>query len=195
MGHKLKLQNQTLASIGSPASTVPSKQIVLSARASQEVGAIEPDEPAYALRVTGAYQDSVTRDWAIQRCCLGTQQVGEEQVKTSLFSTQSLNDPGILLDAVHAAVAADVIVVSVYAADELPLEIYVWIDLWLPRRRWRAGALAALVGVAEPLDAPSVRTHEYLQAVARKGQLDFIPQESKRPVTYPVHGEFQNMPQ
>jgi hypothetical protein len=71
--------------------------------------------------------------------------------------------------------------ISVYAADELPLQLYVWIDAWLPRRLSRAGALTAVIGVAEPLDSQSVRTHEYLQAVARRAQLDFIPQERKRP--------------
>ncbi len=33
---------------------------------------------------------------------------------------------------------------------------------------------------------PSVRTLEYLQAVARRAELDFIPQELKRPVASPV---------
>jgi len=52
----------------------------------------------------------------------------------------------------------------------------------LPRRASRVGALAAVIGVAEPLEPQSVRTREYLEAVARKAQLDFIPQERKRPV-------------
>jgi len=62
-----------------------------------------------------------------------------------------------------------VIVVSVYAADDLPLDLYVWFDLWLPRRPVHGGALTALVGVTEPLDSQSARTFEYLHAVARKG--------------------------
>jgi hypothetical protein len=37
------------------------------------------------------------------------------------------------------------------------------------------------VGVAQPLDSPSVRTLEWLQALARKAQLDFIPQQRERP--------------
>jgi hypothetical protein len=43
-----------------------------------------------------------------------------------------------------------------------------------------------LIGAAAPADPQSVRTHEYLQAVARKGQLDYIPQERKRPVALPL---------
>lgn len=42
--------------------------------------------------------------------------------------------------------------------------------------------LRAFIGVAEPPDSQFARTSAYLQAVARKAQLDFIPQERKRPV-------------
>ncbi len=105
------------------------------------------------------------------------------RVQNSWFSINSLGDPKILMDAVRTALIADVIAVSIYAADELPLDLYFWCDLWLPRRLARGGALTALVGVAEPSDLHSARTFEYLQGVARKGQMDFIPQERKCPVT------------
>jgi hypothetical protein len=142
---------------------------------------IAPDVSGYTLNIAGVYQDSVTRDWAMQSCRQATQLAGGERVQNTWYNTNSLSDPGILLNAVRAAVVADVIVISVYAADELPLDLYVWIEAWLPRRLSRRGALAALVGVAEPLDSPSVRTLEYLQALARKAQLDFIPQQRERP--------------
>ena len=76
---------------------------------------------------------------------------------------------------------ADVIVVSVYAADALPLEVYAWINAWLPRRNSRMGVLKALIGVAETQDSKSVHTREYFQDVARQGELDFLPQERLRP--------------
>jgi len=141
-----------------------------------------PDEAAYTLSIAGVYQDSVTRDWAMQTCRRATQLVGEQSVQNAWYDAHSLGDPGIFLDAVRAALVADVIVVSVYAADELPLDLYVWVQAWLPRRHSRAGALTALIGVAEPPDSRFVRTVEYLQAVASRAQLDFIPQERKRPL-------------
>jgi hypothetical protein len=146
--------------------------------------AIAPDETAYSLNIAGVYQDPVTRHWGMQTCRRATQLVGEDRVQNAWFDANSLSDPGIFLDAVHAALMADVIMVSVYAADELPLDVYVWIQAWLPRRHSRAGALTALIGVAEPPDSQFVRTVEYLQAVASKAQLDFIPQERKRPATF-----------
>ena len=139
-----------------------------------------PEASGYTLNIAGVYQDSVTRDWAMQSCRRATQLAGEERFQNNWYDANSLSDHGILLDAVQAALVADVIVVSVYAADELPLDLYVWVQTWLPRRPSRIGALTALIGVAEPLDFQFARTLEYLQAVARKAQLDFIPQQRKR---------------
>jgi hypothetical protein len=149
-------------------------------------GDIAPDNSGYTLNIAGVYQDMLTRYWAMQTCHWATQFAREGRVQNKWFNVNSLNDPGIFVDAVRAALVADVIMVSVYAADELPSDLYVWFEAWLPRRPTRMGALSALIGVAEPLDSQSVRTREYLQAVARKGQLDFIPQERKRPVASPA---------
>ena len=117
----------------------------------------------------------------MQTCHRATKLAGEERIQNTWYHASSLSDPGTLLEAVCAALAADVIVIAVYAMEELPLDLYVWIDAWLPRRASRVGALAAVIGVAEPLEPQSVRTREYLEAVARKAQLDFIPQERRRP--------------
>jgi hypothetical protein len=106
---------------------------------------------------------------------LATQLLGEDLVHNNWYDVHSLRDLEILLAAVRAALVADVIVVSLYAADELPLDLYVWINVWLPRRNLREGAFTALIGADRPQDSHSVRTHGYLQAVAHKGQLDFIP--------------------
>jgi hypothetical protein len=147
-----------------------------------DTGSIAQDESAYTLNITGVYQDNVTRDWAMQTCLQATKLATVERVQNKLYNVNSLSDPEILQEAVHATLRADVIVVSVYAAEELPLDLYVWFDAWLPRRRSRVGALAALIGVAEPRGTQSVRTHEYLQAVARRGELDFMPQGCKPPI-------------
>jgi hypothetical protein len=144
--------------------------------------AIAPEESADTLNIAGVYQDAVTQEWAIQTCRRMTELAGEKRVQSTWYNANSLSDPANLLDAVHAALVADVIVVSIYAANQLPIDIYVWVEAWVPRRLSRVGALAALIGVAEPFDFGSLRTLEYLQAVARKAQLDFFPQECKRPV-------------
>jgi len=140
-----------------------------------------PDESGYALSIAGVYQDNVTWNWAVQMCRPATRLAGEASVRSAWYHVNGLSDPATLLDAVRATLRADVIVISVHAAEELPLELCVWIDAWLSRRPARAGALAALIGVAEQPASQSARTQEYLQAVARKGQLDFVPQERELP--------------
>jgi hypothetical protein len=144
--------------------------------------AMAPDESGYSLNIAGVYQDSVTKEWAMQTCRRATQLAGDERIQNTWFHASYLSDPGMFLDAVRAALAADVIVIAVHAAEELPLDLYVWIDAWLPRRSARVGALAAVIGVAEPLDPKSLRTREYLQAVARRAKLDFVPHERQWPV-------------
>jgi hypothetical protein len=141
---------------------------------------ITPDESVYSLNIVGIYQDAVSRNWGRQVCQRATQLAGEERVQNMWYNANSLSDTGILLHAVHATLVADVIVVSIYAVDELPLALYVWFDAWRQHRLSRAGALVALVGVAESLDSQSVRTLKYLQTVARKAKLEFIPREFKR---------------
>jgi hypothetical protein len=141
---------------------------------SEEV-TVAPTESEHALNIVGVYQDPLTQSWGVPMCRLATQLAGEEHVRNAWYDVHSLDDVRILMDAVRAALVADLIVVSVYAAEELPLGLYVWIDAWLPRRTSREGALTALIGADEPQDLPSFRTCDYLQAVARKAQLDFIP--------------------
>jgi hypothetical protein len=70
--------------------------------------------------------------------------------------------------------------VSVYVAEELPLNLYVWITAWLPRRPARTGAMTAWVGAAESQDSQTRRSIKYLQAVARRAQLEFVPQPPPR---------------
>jgi len=138
---------------------------------------VEGEEKSkYALNVVGVYQDTRTHSWAAPMCHLVTQLAKDELVQNRWFHVGSLTDAGIFHDAVHAALEADVIVITLYAAEELPLNLYVWIDAWLPRRRSRLGALTALIGVTEPPNAQPAHTLDYLRDVARRAQLDFIPQ-------------------
>jgi hypothetical protein len=143
-------------------------------------------DPGHKFKIAVVYQDKVTQSWAMQLCHPIEEKFGGEHVQNTWHDVNSLSDPEMLLEAVSAALSADVIVVSVYAADELPPEFCAWIDVWLPRRLSRVGALAALIGVAGKPAPEAIRTQEYLQAVARRGQLDFLPHERRLPAGSPV---------
>ncbi len=58
----------------------------------------------------------------MQLCHPIEEKFGGEHVQNTWHDVNSLSDPEMLLEAVSAALAADVIVVSVYAADKLPPE-------------------------------------------------------------------------
>lgn len=143
-----------------------------------------PNEADYCLNIMGVYQDTVSRSRAMQMCHRATQLAGEERVKQIWYNDDSLGDEAILRDAVRSALMADVIVVSLYSADELSLGFCSWVNEWVPRRASRVGALVALVGLAEHRD--SLRTLKYLQSVADNAQLDFMHQERDWPDTVPV---------
>jgi hypothetical protein len=78
---------------------------------------------------------------------------------------------------------ADVILVSIYDAEELPKDFRVWMDAWLARRYLPAGALIALISVPGELSVQTKLARDYLRAVARKGRLDFLLRERRLPVT------------
>ena len=135
----------------------------------------------YEFKIAVVYQDTVAQSWAIQMCGPVRQKFGGENVQNTWHSVHSLSDPETLVEAANAALAADVIVIAVHAVDELPPELCAWIDVWLPRRLARMGALAALIGVPGEPAPQAIRTKEYLQAVARRGLLDFLPHERRLP--------------
>jgi hypothetical protein len=101
---------------------------------------VAPTESEYALNIVGVYQEPLTQSWGVPVHRLATQVAGEDRIRNTWFDVHSLNNIGVLLDAVRAALVADVIAISVYAADELPLGLYVWIDAWLPRRNSRGSS-------------------------------------------------------
>ncbi len=140
-------------------------------------------ETEYALNVVLIYQDAPTRKWATQVCDHVSRLTGDDAVRCTRWDVSRLSDPKVFKQAVLTAVQADVILISIYDADELPVDLCVWIDAWLPRRSLPTGAMIALISVPGQAGAQSDQARRYLRAVARKGQLDFLLRERKLPAT------------
>jgi hypothetical protein len=157
-------QNAVLAQLG------PSRQVAMASK---------DDEPG--LKVVTVYQDPLTRHWATELWERVEQLISGEGVCRQSWKISDLTDPRVFMDAVQAAAEADVLVVSVRDTRELPIGLYVWIDSWIPSRAGPAGALVALIGVPPEPDAQSGRAYQYLESVARKAGLDFLPHERKLP--------------
>jgi hypothetical protein len=140
-------------------------------------------EPGYALNIAMVYQDALTRKWATQVCDQVTRLAGKDAVHCAQWETSRLNDLCVLKDAILMTMVADVILVSIYDAEELPKDFRVWMDAWLARRYLPTGALIALISVPGELSAQTKPARDYLRAVARKGRLDFLLRERRLPVT------------
>jgi hypothetical protein len=141
-----------------------------------------PPEAENALNVALVYQDIPTRKWATQVCDQVTQLAGKDAVRCTWWEISRLSDPEMLKDAVLTTMQADVILISIYNAEELPVDLCVWIDAWLPRRSLQTGALIALISVPGQTSAQLEHARGYLRAVAHKGRLDFLLRERRLPV-------------
>lgn len=139
-------------------------------------------EPGYALNVAMVYQDALTRKWATQVCDQVTRLAGKDAVHCTQWEIRRLNDLCVLKDAILMTMVADVILVSVYDAEELPKDFRVWMDAWLARRYLPTGALIALISARGEKSSQTKPARDYLRAAARKGRLDFLLRERRLPV-------------
>lgn len=144
------------------------------------------EKSEYVLNIAGIHQDDVTLKWATQVASRAIHLVGERSVRSAWWQIGGLSDPRVFRDAVQAATTADILIVSVLGADALPLDIYEWIEAWLPLRLQLAGAMVALIGVPGQPGTDSSRIGYYLQDVARRGQLEFLSQHQALPWHSPI---------
>jgi hypothetical protein len=151
----------------------------------QDVVGIAPSEADLedVLNVVMVYQDAPTWKWANRVCARVTRRAGKDTVHCTQWEIGLLSNPDELKDAILMTMVADVILVSIYDAEELPKDFRVWMDAWLARRYLPAGALIALISVPGELSVQTKLARDYLRAVARKGRLDFLLRERRLPVT------------
>ena len=127
------------------------------------------------------YQDALTQQWATELWERVGHLVETERIDCQSWSISHLIELRAFAGAVQAAAAAEVVVVAVRSAGDLPLMLRAWIDAWMAERAGRAGALVAVIGLPAQPDAQSNRAYQHLEVVARQAGLDFLPQERKLP--------------
>ncbi|HOX58860.1 MAG TPA: hypothetical protein P5205_16825 [Candidatus Paceibacterota bacterium] len=137
--------------------------------------------PEPALNVVVIYQDHLTHHWAMDLWARVEQLIGSGGISSKSWRVNDLAHPDALAAAGRAAMRADVLIVSLRDAAELPLSLYLWVDEWLPHRLTRTSALVALIAVPVQPDAQSGLTRRFLESVARKAGMDFLPRERKLP--------------
>ena len=139
-------------------------------------------DPEYVLNVALICQDAPTRRWAAEVFGQVTQLVGEDAVRSTWWEISRLSDPQVFMNAVLTVMRADVILISIHDAKELPTDLCVWIDAWLPRRHLPMGVLITLISVPGQSGALFDHAREYLRAIAQKGRMDFLLRERRLPM-------------
>jgi hypothetical protein len=142
--------------------------------------AISSPKAGYALNVAVVYQDLFTRQWVGQVRDLMAGIVGQEAIRCTEWKISNLVQPSAYWEGVAALAHADVIVVSLNAADRLPGTFYLWVNMWLQERSGRPGVLVTLLAEAEDANSGAIETRRYLAAVAHQGQLQFLINERSR---------------
>lgn len=132
---------------------------------------------ASALNVMAVYQDVQTRERITELRDRVSRSIGRQSLHLRLWSFRDLSEPEIFQEAVVAAMAADVVIVSIRATEKLPARFCGWIDSWVPRRHRLDGTLIALVDVIGQHGAALELVQTYLRGVAQKARLEFLLRE------------------
>ena len=138
-------------------------------------------ERRFALNAAVVYQDIPSRERVAQLCSRVARSIGRQSFHLRSWSFAELDQPEIFQGAVSAAVDADVMIVSLHAAEKLPAGFCAWIDAWLSRRQRPDGSLIALIGVSGRNGASSEYAQKYLRGVAWEARLEFLLRECAMP--------------
>lgn len=122
------------------------------------------------LSVMTLYQDEATQRRASAKC--NSVVNGTPLFHRTEWKLNDLSQPGVLAGAVHTAMRADVIVVSLSSGAALPLPFYVWVNLWMPYRKVSGGKLI-LLGQDNSKGAFSEKAVQYLRQAARLANMQF----------------------
>jgi hypothetical protein len=134
-------------------------------------------EPKYPFDLVVAYEDTLTRQRALQLYDhLAPQLLNDYDFQCSWWKFDHLQNATLRSRAADAAVEANMIILSIRAQPEISPLHRVWLEDWIPRRDNSKAALVALIaGTGKPGNeaAPMLA---FLQNAARQGRMDFFTQ-------------------
>ena len=157
------------------------RRCVLKRSARPEPAAKAEDENELALNLVVLYEDTLTRHWATELWSRVDALIGSGGICRKTWRIRDLTQPDIFADAVRAAARAHVLVISLHDAGMLPPRFCDWAEAWVSDRIASGGAMVALIGVHPRPDAASGQVYAYLETLARRAGLDYLPHERKLP--------------
>jgi hypothetical protein len=134
----------------------------------------EPGPETGVCAIVVLYEDSSSRDAAIS-LCQTLEKVFQEDLDFEITwcRFKYFNDPAVASEAAEIAAQADLIIVSIQRAQDLPLEVKAWFERWLPARESTEGALVLLQTSEEP-PSPQNLQSSYLYLLAQRANLDYL---------------------
>jgi hypothetical protein len=153
------------------------KDLLLDALESQQPPCLEE-----RVSLAVIYDNLLAQRQAMEVCSRLVQQLGEEfEFDTDCWSFEQVSQAGIAEEAASHAADADILIVAVAEAEQLPNSLKLWIEMWLARKTDWDTALVALTGVTpEPGTAPSA-AQEYLKRIASEVGLSYFARQFNRP--------------
>jgi hypothetical protein len=153
---------------------------VLKSRALPERVQSRHDRNEFALNLVILYEDALTREWTRELWARVDDLIGSGDICRKVWRICDLQRPAVFAEAVRAAAEAHVLVISFRDKGLFPPRFCDWAEAWV-RHRSAEGAMVALIGVQPRPDATDGQARAYLESVARRGGLDFLPRERKLP--------------
>jgi len=132
---------------------------------------------AESVSVLVAYEDSTTRDRAMQTCDRLVQRFWKDlEFDFSWWRFDFLGDRGIVEAASNAAAHSDLILISAHAGRQLPSSVQTWIESWTPRSELQGGVLVAMIGTSDDPLKGLTPIHVYLREAAQQSNMDYLSQ-------------------
>ena len=143
----------------------------------------EPGPETGVCAIVVLYEDNSSRDAAI-RLCQSLEKIFQADLDFEIAwcRFKYFNDPAVASEAAEIAAQADLIIVSIQRAQDLPLEIKAWFERWLPDRESIEGALVLLQTSEEP-SSPQNLQSSYLYLLAQRANLDYLSLSNAGPST------------
>lgn len=153
-------------------------------------------EPKYPFDLVVAYEDTTTRNRAMQLYDhLAQELLDDYDFQCSWWKLDHLDNPGICEQAADAAAEANMIIVSLRGDQGLPTVFHRWLEGWLSRRGDQKSALVLLLGDnGERRDQPR-RLRLQLQQAARQARMDFFVHAYDLPETGTPYATESRAPQ
>ncbi len=132
-------------------------------------------EPKYPFDLVIAYQDQETRDRGMLLYDRLAQQLNDDyDFQCAWWKFNHFQEASLMEQAVDDAIAANMIILSVYDSRPLPALANAWMQAWVPGKIGNKSALVALLNMSGNRAGQSYPLHSFLQQAARRARMDFF---------------------